>query len=147
MAVLNVQTSDTFEQWRVKSNTLSTLVGDGDLLDTTASDLVTTVNDLHQLAGVRADLDTTATNLVEAVNEVRSGLLEGVINTLDGSFKIQLNDTDFELELDGNGDLTVLRNINAQMVYANLTGEVTGNAATATKLKNTRAIFITGDAT
>jgi hypothetical protein len=148
MAVLNVQTSDTFEQWRVKSNTLSTLVGDGDLLDTTASDLVTTVNDLHQLAGIRANLDTTATNLVEAVNEVRSGLLEGIINTLDGSFKIQLNGGgDIELQVNTSGDLTILRNINAQMVFANLTGEVTGNASTATKLKNTRAIFITGDAT
>lgn len=46
MAVTNVGTTDTFEQWRGKTNTLGTDVGDISSLQTTASNLVAAINEL-----------------------------------------------------------------------------------------------------
>ena len=48
MAVINVATSDTFEQWRVKSNGLATLVGDDSGLTNryTATDVIGALNEI-----------------------------------------------------------------------------------------------------
>ena len=48
MAVINVATSDTFEQWRVKSNGLATLVGDDSGLTSryTATDVIGALNEI-----------------------------------------------------------------------------------------------------
>ena len=48
MAVINVATSDTFEQWRVKSNGLATLVGDDSGLTSryTATDVISALNEI-----------------------------------------------------------------------------------------------------
>lgn len=48
MAVINVATSDTFEQWRVKSNSLATLVGDDSGLTSryTATDVIGALNEI-----------------------------------------------------------------------------------------------------
>lgn len=48
MAVINVATSDTFEQWRVKSNGLATLVGDDSGLTSryTATDVIGVLNEI-----------------------------------------------------------------------------------------------------
>ncbi len=51
MAVTTVNTTDTFEQWRVKSNEIGTVVGDhtnsssGDQLNTTATTVVGAINE------------------------------------------------------------------------------------------------------
>ena len=51
MAVTTVNTTDTFEQWRVKSNLIGTFVGDhtnsssGDQLNTTATTVVAAINE------------------------------------------------------------------------------------------------------
>ena len=52
MAVTTVNTTDTFEQWRVKANLIGTFVGDhtnsssGDNLTTSASNLVAAINEI-----------------------------------------------------------------------------------------------------
>ena len=48
MAAINVPTTDTFEQWRVKTNSLSDLVGDGGTLSGQYSgqNLVDVVNEI-----------------------------------------------------------------------------------------------------
>lgn len=94
MALINVTQQNTFEEWRVKSNSLSTLVGDG------------------------ATLATTSTDLVGAINEVRSGSITGDINTNGNAFRVQIDSPDtFELTLDSSGNLTLSGNL-----IANVTG-------------------------
>lgn len=48
MAAINVPTTDTFEQWRTKTNNLSNLVGDGATLTSqyTGSDVITVLNEI-----------------------------------------------------------------------------------------------------
>ena len=48
MAAINVPTTDTFEQWRVKTNSLSTLIGDGAVLTSqyTGTDVITVLNEI-----------------------------------------------------------------------------------------------------
>jgi hypothetical protein len=94
MALINVTQQNTFEEWRVKTNGISNLVGDG------------------------ATLATTSTNLVDAVNEVRSGLITGDINTGGNAFRVQIDSPDtYELTLDSSGNLTISGNL-----IANVTG-------------------------
>ena len=128
MALINVTQQNTFEEWRVKSNSLSDLVGDG------------------------ATLATTSTNLVGAINEVRSGSITGDINTNGNSFRVQVDSPDtFELTLDAAGNLAVTGTVTGTRFFGpvtgNVTGNLTGNADTATKLATARNIAITGDAT
>lgn len=94
MALINVTQQNTFEEWRVKTNDISTLVGDG------------------------ASLATTSTNLVGAINEVRSGSIIGDLNTGGNAFRVQIDSPDtFELTLDSSGNLTISGNL-----IANVTG-------------------------
>lgn len=136
MSVINVVTSDTFEQWRVKTNNISTVVGDG------------------------AALTTTATNVVSAINELRSGTIVGDITTTSGVFRVQIDSGDtYELTLNADGDLVVSGTVTGTRFYGpvtgnvtgnvtgDVTGNITGNAGTATKLATSRSISITGDAT
>jgi hypothetical protein len=48
MAVINVSTSNTFEQWRVKTNSISTLLGDDSALSSrfTATDAISALNEI-----------------------------------------------------------------------------------------------------
>ena len=48
MALINVTQQNTFEEWRVKTNDISNLVGDGATLTTTATNLVSAVKDLNR---------------------------------------------------------------------------------------------------
>jgi phage-related tail fiber protein len=92
MALINVTQQNTFEEWRVKTNDISDLVGDG------------------------ATLATTSTNLVDAINEVRSGSIIGDIDTGGNDFRIQIDSSDtFELVLDSSGDLTITGNLIADV--------------------------------
>jgi len=124
MALTNVTQQNTFEEWRVKTNTIGSLVGDGD------------------------DLTTTATDLVGAVNELRSGVIEGTISTTSSVFRVQIDSGDtYELTLNADGDLEVSGEITSTRFNGPLTGDVTGNADTSTKLATARNISATGDAT
>jgi phage-related tail fiber protein len=94
MSLITVNTSDTFEQWRVKTNNISAVVGDGDTIT------------------------TTATNLVDAINELRSGSIQGTLTVADSEFKVQIDSEDAaELVLSSNGNLTISGNL-----IANVTG-------------------------
>jgi hypothetical protein len=94
MSLITVNTSDTFEQWRVKTNNISAIVGDGDTIT------------------------TTATNLVDAINELRSGSIQGTLTVSDSQFRVQIDSEDAaELILASNGNLTISGNL-----IANVTG-------------------------
>lgn len=121
MSVINVSLEDTFEQWRVKTNLLGTTIGDVSLLDTTAT-----------------------SSLVDALNEVRStNVVDGLLNIGGTSFIINVDSADSaEFVLTDTGNLTL-----SGKLFADVQGDLTGNAATASKLKIGRIIDIIGDAT
>lgn len=120
MSVINVSLEDTFEQWRVKTNEVGSTIGDAD------------------------SLQTISTNLVAAINEVRgNALVDGTITTFGNTFQINVDQGDSaELILDLDGNLIL-----AGDLFADVTGNLNGNANTATKLRNGRIVSITGDAT
>lgn len=73
MAVVTVNSSDSLDQWRQKTNTISTAVGDTASLTTTAQDIVGGLNELDNEQGDLTLLTTAnKTNLVSAVNEIKS---------------------------------------------------------------------------
>ena len=73
MAVTNVSQSETFDQWRVKTNTIATNLGDSATLTTTATTAVGGVNELKGNVGTLNNLTTTdKSNLVAAVNETKN---------------------------------------------------------------------------
>jgi hypothetical protein len=73
MAVTNVSQSETFDQWRVKTNTVSTNLGDAATLTTAATTAVGGVNELKGNVGTLNNLTTTdKSNLVAAVNETKN---------------------------------------------------------------------------
>jgi len=73
MAVTNVSQSETFDQWRVKTNTIATNLGDSATLTTTATTAIGGVNELKGNVGTLNNLTTTdKTNLVAAVNETKN---------------------------------------------------------------------------
>ena len=73
MAVTNVSQSETFDQWRVKTNTIATNLGDSATLTTSATTAVGGVNELKGNVGTLNNLTTTdKTNLVAAVNETKN---------------------------------------------------------------------------
>lgn len=120
MSIINVSLEDTFEQWRVKTNQISSLAGD------------------------QASLQTSSTDLVSAINEVRDRTpIGGILSTGGSTFQVNVDGGDGpELILEANGNLTL-----AGRLIADVTGDLTGNAATATKLRIARIISTTGDAT
>ena len=73
MAVTNVSQSETFDQWRVKTNTIATNLGDAATLTTAATTAVGGVNELKGNVGTLNNLTTTdKSNLVAAVNETKN---------------------------------------------------------------------------
>ena len=120
MSVINVSLEDTFEQWRVKTNQISAF------------------------AGNQASLQTSSTNIVDAINEVRSkGPIDGTITTYGNLFQINIDAEDSaELILDQDGNLTL-----AGHLIADVTGNLNGNASTASKLRTARIISMVGDGT
>jgi hypothetical protein len=92
MALITVTQQNTFEEWRVKTNDISVLVGDG------------------------ANLTTASDNLVDAVNELRNGNIQGTLTTDGSVFRVQVDTPDpVELTLDANGDLTISGNLIADV--------------------------------
>jgi len=71
MAVTTVLENDTFDEWRQKTNTISTNLGDAATLTTTATNAVAAVNELDSNIGDIGALDMPGANLVAATNEAR----------------------------------------------------------------------------
>jgi hypothetical protein len=71
MAVTNVSENDTFDEWRQKTNTVSTNLGDAATLTTTATNAVAAVNELDGNMGDLGTLEVPGASLVAATNEAR----------------------------------------------------------------------------
>ena len=90
MAVTVVQQTNSFDQWRVKTNTIASDLGDAATLTTTAKNAAAAINELDADIGSPASLTTTAkNNVVAAINELDSdtNTLQsnvGNINNLSG---------------------------------------------------------------
>lgn len=75
MAVTVVSQSNTFDQWRVKTNTIGEDLGDIATLDTVATNAVDGINEVNTNLGLPADLETTTqVNVVSAVNELNTNI-------------------------------------------------------------------------
>jgi hypothetical protein len=75
MAVTQVLDTDSIDQWRIKTNTISTVLGDPASLTTTANNVVGAVNELSNAQGSLSSLSTTnKSNLVGAINEIKTDL-------------------------------------------------------------------------
>jgi len=71
MATIQVLPTDTFDAWRVKTNSISTALGDTSTLTTTATDAASALNEVDSKIGDLAGLTVSAADLVSAVNEAR----------------------------------------------------------------------------
>jgi len=71
MAVTNVSENDTFDDWRTKSNTISTNLGDASALTTVATNAVGGINELDADVGNLASLNVPGASLVASTNELR----------------------------------------------------------------------------
>lgn len=85
MAIISIELTDTFDQWRIKSNSLGVNVGDITLLNTTDKDsCVDAINELEAetaTIGLIASLTTTdKSSTVDAINEVNSLALTNEAN-------------------------------------------------------------------
>ena len=82
MAAINVPTTDTFEQWRVKTNSLSDLVGDGGTLSGqyTGQNLVDVVNEI-KTASVFDNVITINDQALDATTELAGNAANMVIST------------------------------------------------------------------
>ena len=113
MPVINVNLIDTFDQWRIKTNTIINSFGDLDLLNTTVkSDLVSAVNEIRDTAGIQEVVEDTTPSL------------GGILN---------LNSYD----ITGNGNINITGIINGTI---NLGGDLTGTADSAQIAENTVGI-------
>lgn len=75
MAVIQIQNTDSIDQWRQKTNSISTALGDPSSLTTTATDVVGAINELDNEQGDLSTLTTAnKSNLVAATNEIKSDL-------------------------------------------------------------------------
>lgn len=74
MSIPNVLQTDTFDQWRVKTNTIATNAGDLVNLNTVVkTNAVSAINEVKSNVGDLANLNTTnKTNIVNGINEVQS---------------------------------------------------------------------------
>jgi len=75
MAVVVVNTTDSLDQWRQKTNIISTNLGDPASLTTTATDVVGAVNELDNEQGDLTTLTTAQkSSLVGSLNELKTDL-------------------------------------------------------------------------
>lgn len=75
MAVTQVTTNDSIDQWREKTNTISQTLGDPASLTTTATNVVGAINELDNEQGDLTQLTTAnKSNLVDALNEIKTDL-------------------------------------------------------------------------
>jgi len=75
MAITQISTSDSIDQWRAKTNTISQTLGDPASLTTTATNVVGAINELDNEQGDLTTLNTAnKSNLVSALNEIKTDL-------------------------------------------------------------------------
>ena len=121
MPIILVHLTDSFDQWRVKTNSISLSVGDINILSSGHTDIVSSLNSNFINIGTLSTLSTTAkNNLVSAINEVDS-------NTDTNNIRIGTLST-----LSTTAKNNLVSAINEVATNANLTGDVTsvGNATT-----------------
>jgi len=71
MAITNVADTDTFDQWRVKTNTIASDLGDIATLTTAATNAAAAVVELNAEIGNPALLEIPGADLVAVINEAR----------------------------------------------------------------------------
>lgn len=95
MALTEVLRSDTFEQWRTKTNTISSDLGDRATLSaniTANTSLVGAINELQGDIGVIGSLSTfAASNIVDALNELKTGSSVTISGTKTFSSNVNLS--------------------------------------------------------
>ena len=95
MALTEVLRSDTFEQWRTKTNTVSSDLGDRATLSaniTANTSLVGAINELQSDIGVIGSLSTfAASNIVAALNELKTGSSVTISGTKTFSSNLNLS--------------------------------------------------------
>ena len=124
MAVTVVQQTNTFDQWRVKTNTISTDLGDAATLTTVADDAIAAINELDHDIGTPAALTTTArTNVVAAVNELDAdlGTPANLTTTAKNNVVAAVNELDSQV-----GDINNLSTGDTNLVSAVNTVNSTG---------------------
>jgi hypothetical protein len=119
MAVINVATSDTFEQWRVKSNGLATLVGDDSGLTSryTATDVIGALNEIKS--------NSTFDNEINIADQIGDGTV--IVAGEAASLKLTAGAQDV-LTLNQTGNATVAANLDTVgSMSVGTTLGVTGN--------------------
>ena len=95
MALTEVLRSDTFEQWRTKTNTVASDLGDRATLSaniTANTSLVGAINELQSDIGVIGSLSTfAASNIVSALNELKTGSSVTISGTKTFSSNLNLS--------------------------------------------------------
>ena len=126
MAVINVALSDTFDEWRQKTNDIGSTLGDIATLDPVlgVSDIVSAIN-----------TSITSSAIYSPLNIVNGG----EITTDDSQFTLTVN-SQTQATLDSNGDLTATRDLIA-------TRNVTGVDITATDQLAGDSLGVTNNAT
>lgn len=140
MAIIQVQKTDTFEIFRVKTNFIGSYLGDLTLLTTTSnSSIVDSINEVKNttvssdnftsIIGDKNNLTTTdKTNLVLAINEINA-VAGGDLNDLTTTNKDSLIDAVNELDSD-IGNLTTL-STSSKTSTVSAINEVVANLSTA----------------
>jgi len=134
MAVVNVSQSNTFEEWRQKTNELGTNLGDMTSLDSSFSS-TTIVDALNE--------SVTSSAIYSPLN-ITNG---GTITTDDTSFELQVSSTT-QLTIDSNGDVTATRDLiatrNVEAVDINASGNLTVDGNTTLGNDSADNIVFTG---
>lgn len=79
MSVINVSRNDNFNDWRGKTNSLSTNLGDIADLNTVATNAVDAINEVKDSVGDLDDLEIEADDLVDAINKTRKRALAFIL--------------------------------------------------------------------
>ena len=121
MAVINVNTSNTFEEWRVKTNEVATLVGDDSGLSSrfTATDIISALNEIK----VNSEFD----NQIDIKDQIGDGTV--ILAGESAIMKLSAGAQDV-ITLNQTGNATVAADFNAiGSVTAGTTLAVVSNAA------------------
>jgi len=121
MAVINVNTSNTFEEWRVKTNEVATLVGDDSGLSSrfTATDIISALNEIK----VNSEFD----NQIDIKDQIGDGTV--ILAGESAIMKLSAGAQDV-ITLNQTGNATVAADFNAVgSVTAGTTLSVVSNAA------------------
>lgn len=121
MAAISVNTTDTFEQWRVKSNDLSTLIGDGGQLTSSY----------------------TGNNIIDILNEIKN------VSQFDNVITINDQALDGTTELAGNAAGMIISTGSQTVLTLNQTGDVNVHAdlTTGASASIGTTLGVTGNAT